>query len=196
MIENMTDFSDDYFRSICNATHQGHTVFSNVYDLKQGTFYVNYMKNYDKTLEFDLNEELAKGERNIHLGSLFEPDDNQPPEKPATPTGEINGKPRNKYEYVADVPTDANNDKLMMLFDWGDDTQSIWIMLPDFGSIKTTHKYTKQGTYEIKVKAIDQFGAESDWSDPLSVSMPRSIDIFNPWLFRLIQRFPILEFLL
>ena len=25
----MTDFSDDYFRSICNATHKSNTVFSN-----------------------------------------------------------------------------------------------------------------------------------------------------------------------
>jgi choloylglycine hydrolase len=198
MIENMTDLSDEYFRSICNATHQGHTVFSNVYDLKQEIFYVNYYQNYDKTLEFDLNEELANGERRIYLGSLFEPDDNQPPEEPSAPTGDINGSPRVDYEYRAVKPTDPNGDKLMMLFDWGDGSDSGWIKTPVFGSIKATHKWTEQGTYEIKVKAIDQYGAESEWSDPLSVSMPKtkSIDNFNPWLFRLIQRFPFLEFLI
>jgi choloylglycine hydrolase len=197
MIENMTDFTDEYFRSICNATHQGHTVFSNVYDLTKGIFYVNYMKNYEKTLEFDLNQELAKGEQNIHLGSLFEPENNQPPEKPSAPTGEISGKPRFEYEYRAGVPTDTNSDKLMMLFDWGDGTQSNWIMTPVFGSIKATHRYTEQGSYEIKVKAIDIYGAESDWSDPLTVSMPKTklLSEFNLWIFKFSQRFPILEFL-
>jgi choloylglycine hydrolase len=196
MIENMTNLSVDYFRSICDATHQGHTVFSNEYDLKQGIFYVNYLQNYEKTLEFDLIEELAKGERNIHLGSLFEPEDNQPPEKPSVPTGEILGKAQVEYEYRVGRPIDANNDKLMVLFDWGDGSDSNWIMTPSFGSIKTTHIYAEQGTYEIKVKAIDQFGAESEWSDPLTVSMPISINIFNSWLLKLIQRFSILEFVL
>jgi hypothetical protein len=196
MIENMTDFSDDYFRSICNATHKSNTVFSNVYDLKQGIFYVNYYQNYEKTLEFDLNEELAKGGYNVHLGSLFEPEDNLPPEKTDAPIGEISGKLQIEYEYRTGVPKDENNDKLMMLFDWGDETQSNWIMTPPMGSIKTTHTYTKQGTYDIKVKAIDQFGAESEWSDPLTVTMPKSINIFNPWLLRIMQRFPILEFLI
>ena len=198
MIENMTDLSNEYFRSICNATHQSGTVFSNVYDLKQGSFYVNYYQNYENTLEFDLTEELAKGERNIHLGSLFEPEDNQPPEKPSAPTGDINGTPRTEYEYRAGKPTDPNGDKLMMLFDWGDGSDSNWIMTPVFGSIKATHKWTEQGTYDIKVKAIDLYGAESEWSDPLSVSMPKnkSYNDFNPWLLRLIQRFPILELLI
>jgi len=198
MIENMTDFSDEFFRSICNATHQSGTVFSNVYDLKQGSLYCNYYQNYENTLEFDLTEELAKGERNIHLGSLFEPEDNQPPEKPSAPTGDINGTPRTEYEYRAGKPTDPNGDKLMMLFDWGDGSDSNWIMTPVFGSIKATHIYTEQGTYDIKVKAIDLYGAESEWSDPLSVSMPKtkSFNDFNPWLLRLIQRFPFLEFLI
>jgi choloylglycine hydrolase len=200
MIENMTDFSDEYFRSICNATHQGHTVFSNVYDLTQGIFYVNYYKNYDKTLEFNLNEELAKGELNVNLGSLFEPEDNQPPEKPSTPTGETSGKPRVEYDYRATEPTDPNGDDMMMLFDWGDGSDSGWIMPSASGRIKTTHKYTKQGTYEIKVKAIDIYGKESEWSDPLSVSMPKNKPIIYRSILNFLQQhpnlFPILRQLL
>ena len=54
-----------------------------------------------------------------------------------------------------------------------------------------------RGDYQIKVKARDVNGGENEWSDPLVVSMPRSRSIsdINPWLFRLFQRFPILEFL-
>ena len=42
------------------------------------------------------------------------------------------------------------------------------------------------------------YGAEGEWSDPLIVSMPKKREIidFNAWIFRLIQRFPILEVLL
>jgi hypothetical protein len=67
-----------------------------------------------------------------------------------------------------------------------------------FGSIKATHNWTERGDYEVRVKAMDQYGAESDWSNPLVVSMPKNktINDFNPWLLRLIQRFPILEILL
>jgi hypothetical protein len=66
------------------------------------------------------------------------------------------------------------------------------------GTIKSPHNWTERGIYNIKVKARDMYGAESEWSEPLVVSMPKnkSIDIFNPWLFRLIQRFPILKLLI
>ncbi len=198
MLENMTDLSEEYFRAICIATNQKYIVNSNVYDLNQGIFYVNYYQNYEKTLEFDLNEELAKGERNIHLGSLFEPENNNAPIKPENPTGPTSAKVMKEQSFKVQKTTDPNGDDMMYLFDWGDDSDSGWIMPSDFGRIKATHTWTENGTYEIKVKAIDQFGAESEWSDPLSVSMPRSrsIDNFNPWLLRLIQRFPILEYLL
>ena len=48
------------------------------------------------------------------------------------------------------------------------------------------------------MKARDIYGAESEWSDPLVVSIPKkkSLNEFNPWLLRLIQRFPFLDLLL
>ena len=62
----------------------------------------------------------------------------------------------------------------------------------------TNGNWTKKGTYEVRVKARDQYGAESEWSDPLIVSMPKikSIKVFNPWVSRLIEHFPILELLI
>ena len=193
MLENMTDLSNEYFRSICSATHQKSTVFSNVYDLTHGIFYANYYKNYDKTLGFDLNEELAKGEQKIHLGSLFEPDDNKPPEKPAAPTGEIYGNSRVDYDYAAKT-TDPNGDDIMYLFDWGDGSNSVWMKPGVFGISKATHNWTVKGTYMIKVKAIDPYGAESEWSDPLEVTMPKNKAaeyIILSWFFeKLIQCFP------
>jgi len=34
--------------------------------------------------------------------------------------------------------------------------------------------WDEQGTYQIKVKARDIYGAESGWSEQLSITMPKS----------------------
>jgi len=190
MLENMTDLSDDYFRSICDATHQTTTIHSNVYDLRQEIFYVNFYNNFEKTLEFDLNEELAKGEQRIHLGSLFEPNDNQPPDKPDAPTGKASGRVGVNYEYSGRRSSDPDGDRTMYLFDWGDGTDSGWLA-PMSGRFTATHNWTENGTYEIRIKAMDVFGRESEWSDPLSVSMPKSKAINFSFLFqRFLEKHP------
>ena len=38
--------------------------------------------------------------------------------------------------------------------------------------ISTSHNWSADGTYDIRVKAKDIYGAESEWSDPLTVTMP------------------------
>jgi hypothetical protein len=55
----------------------------------------------------------------------------------------------------------------------------------------------KRGTYEVKVKARDGNGMESDWGI-LSVTMPYEPQfLFNHWLFeRFPNAFPLLRFLL
>jgi hypothetical protein len=35
------------------------------------------------------------------------------------------------------------------------------------------HNWTERGEYEIRVKAKDTWGNESEWSDPLVVTMPK-----------------------
>ena len=37
----------------------------------------------------------------------------------------------------------------------------------------STHIWNEAGNYEIKVKAKDIHGIQSEWSDPLVVSMPK-----------------------
>jgi len=38
-------------------------------------------------------------------------------------------------------------------------------------SVTASHTWTAAGRYDIRVKARDSFGAESDWSEPLTVKM-------------------------
>jgi PKD domain len=116
---------------------------------------------------------------------------NNPPNKPAKPSGNGKGKIKVEYTYTTST-TDPDGDQVYYLFDWGDGTNSSWVgpYAPGAtGSAK--HTWTVKGSYQIKVKAKDTNGAESPWSDPLSITMPISINIQGlQFLGRLLERFP------
>ncbi|RLF44681.1 MAG: hypothetical protein DRN29_08030, partial [Thermoplasmata archaeon] len=38
--------------------------------------------------------------------------------------------------------------------------------------IVISHSWNRRGSYEVRVKAKDIYGRESEWSDPLPVKMP------------------------
>jgi len=126
-------------------------------------------------------------------------EENNPPNKPSKPSGPTSGKPGTEYTYSTST-TDSDGDQISYLFSWGDGSDSGWTDSAGSGQlVSETNSWSSEGDYEIKVKARDiPSFEESDWSDPLSISMPKNKNIneFNPWIFRLIQRFPILEFLL
>jgi choloylglycine hydrolase len=199
MLENMTNLSVDYFRSICNATTQRTTVQSYVYDLRQEKIWINYMQDFNKVVEIDLNEELVKGRNRIYIGSLFEPEGNQGPGIPEAPTGDISGSPGEIYSYSIRKIKDPDGDQLSYKWDWGDGNFSQWITAPKTGMyLSADYNWSEEGTYEVRVKAMDMYGCEGEWSDPLVVSMPKnkSINLFNPWFLRLIQRFPYLKYII
>jgi len=107
-----------------------------------------------------------------HSGSIAV---NSPPETPCMPSGQTNGKPGHQYLYTTNT-TDPDEDKLFYNFSWGDGYYSDWI--GPYNSSETvgaTYMWTEEGTYEIKVKARDAQGKESNWSDPLEVSMPKNV---------------------
>jgi hypothetical protein len=55
----------------------------------------------------------------------------------------------------------------------------------------------EEGEYTIRAKAKDVYGAESDWAVlEVTVSKSKSINTYNPWISRLIERFPILELII
>lgn len=202
MLETMTVPSVEYFRDILNATHQkkysSWTCHSIVCDLSNQIMYLYYCGDYETQVVIDLNEELTKGEHCIYLGSLFEPDGNQPPAKPDPPTGNESGIPGDDIEYRVVKTSDPDGDRISYCFDWGDGNQSLWLFRTS-GSIGYSHSWSERGTYEVKVKARDEYGAESEWSDPLIVSMPKpkSINPLNPqFIEKLLEHFPLLARLL
>jgi len=125
---------------------------------------------------------------------------NTPPNKPAKPSGTLNGKINVEYSYTSST-TDPDSDQVSYLFDWGDGTNSSWLGPYASGAIVTAkHTWTVKGSYSIKVKAKDTSGAVSDWSDSLGVSMPANQNALRSTLLYflewLLHQFPLLEKLL
>jgi parallel beta-helix repeat protein len=129
---------------------------------------------------------------------------NSPPNKPNKPSGETNGKINTPYTYSTST-TDPNGDQVYYQWDWGDGTQSNWLGPYNSGAtVSTTHTWGK-GSYSIKVKAKDSNGAESNWSDPLTITMPKNsalipyfalIQMLKQFFERFPHVFPILRHLL
>ena len=77
-------------------------------------------------------------------------------------------------------------------FDWGEGNNT-WSDYQSSGEpISLDYLWEEQGTYEVKVMAEDQHGLQTEWSDPLIVTMPFSfILIQNTLIQKIIQRFPL-----
>lgn len=111
--------------------------------------------------------------------------------------GPSSGKAGEEYIYNI-YSSDLNDDDIYYFIGWGDETSSEWHGPFNSSSEQLfSHIWDDSGDYILRVKSKDVNDAESDWTT-LEISMPKnkSINEFNPWLFRLIQRFPILKFLL
>jgi len=116
---------------------------------------------------------------------------NQAPRAP-TISGSSSGTVGRLYNYTV-VTTDPDGDNILYFIDWGDTTNSGWIgPYHSAEEIVVSHTWYKRGTYTVKAKAKDVYGAESEWGT-LKVKMP--IDLLKPWSFlqlleRLFERYP------
>jgi len=100
------------------------------------------------------------------------PPPNNPPEKPVKPSGATSGEPGVQYMYTTST-TDIDGDQVYYIWGWGDGNFSNWLGPFNSGATASaTYTWAQKGNYNIKVKAKDIYGDESDWSDPLVVTMP------------------------
>jgi PKD repeat protein len=97
---------------------------------------------------------------------------NNPPSTPSIPSGVIiSGYHGTSYTYSTSS-TDPDGDDLSYRFDWGDTTIGSWLGSYQSGElIHTSYIWKTPGTYQIKAKARDSYGTESNWSSALSVTM-------------------------
>jgi len=92
--------------------------------------------------------------------------DNQSP-NPPTIDGPHYGKTNTTYAFSLGPITDPNGDQLYCLWGWGNGNTSGWLGPFNSGAIiNTSHSWSEPGTYAIKAKLKDSYGAESNWSVP------------------------------
>ena len=74
MLSRATKLSVPFFKAILDATHQEgklSTIYSNIYDLKNGIIYVYLFHNFNSVYVIDLKKELKKGYRLENLAEHF-----------------------------------------------------------------------------------------------------------------------------
>lgn len=107
---------------------------------------------------------------------------NNPPFPPDKPSGRIWGKPNTPYNYST-FAVDPDGNRIRYYFDWGDGNGE-WSEWKESGEIVIlSHSWSRDGVYEIRVKAQDEYGLESEWSPSLNVtieSVPPYVTIYKP----------------
>jgi len=121
--------------------------------------------------------------------------ENEPPLKP-TVDGPTKGRVRKKCTFTA-VATDPDGDNVSYFFDWGDDKTSCWTdFVPSGTSTTKKHTWYLEDIYTVKVKAQDEYGADSQWTTLEVKITPRTRAKSYLWYQWFIERFPLLERLL
>jgi outer membrane protein assembly factor BamB len=98
-------------------------------------------------------------------------------------TGPMNGRPGVNYTFCIHV-TDPEGDNVFCMWDWGDGTNSDWLGPYSSGDeICAMHAWSNEGIYSIRVKLKDEFGNESEWSEPFLIYIdgtPPTLEIMKP----------------
>lgn len=108
--------------------------------------------------------------------------ENQPPFKPTVPSGPAFGKPGIQLHFST-VTSDPEGKYVYYMWDWGDNSYSPWFGPFDSGEVTSASHAWSNGVYNIRVKAMDVLGAESEWSESLIIcieDLPPQVEITKP----------------
>jgi len=93
------------------------------------------------------------------------------PKTPSQPNGPTEGVEDKEYTFSTQT-YDPEGEQIHYLFDWGDETNTSWIGPYNSGDTGiASHIWTEEGNFEVRAKAKDEYGRESDWSDPLNINI-------------------------
>jgi len=111
------------------------------------------------------------------------------PNQPDTPIGQDVGAIDYEYQFTS-ITSDSDNDQIYYWFDWGDENNSGWI--GPFNSNEeciASHAWFKPGVYNVRVKVQDEYGFESNWSEPSEVVIINESDLTKIIYIGLISKF-------
>lgn len=116
---------------------------------------------------------------------------NTAPNKPTKPSGPNSGKTDITYTYSSSA-IDSDGDQVRYGWDWdGDSVVDEWTSYANSGqTVSASHAWSNRGTYNVKVIAEDINSAQSQWSEPLSVTIPRNRLLIQNLIIKILERFP------
>jgi predicted acyl esterase len=171
--------SSNYPRFLANPNTKDSINDNSTYKIANNTLYIN--SEYPSCI---ILPEIEQGSSST------------PPCKPKKPSGLRRVRVDKYYKYSSSA-TDSDNDQIYLLFDWDDGTSSGWLGPYESGEkISAYHKWVENGSYEIKVKAKDINSSQSEWSDPIEINVPRTYNVKNSLISRILSLIPFLNFLL
>jgi len=131
---------------------------------------------------------IAYGECNIEKNTYYFTGPNYPPEKPEKPSGTTRGKVGEEYTFSA-TAFDPDGDKIRYYFDWGDGNITRTEYVNSGETVSVNYTWKKGGKYMVRVKVRDEHWLESDWSEPLVVTMPKTYEnTLWTWIEKLLNR--------
>jgi hypothetical protein len=173
--DNVIDDWSDFYNSgeLCNMSHSWK--YANDYNIK--------------VKARDVNDDESDWSQPLTVSISIHPS-NYPPDTPSIPSGPVSGVPGVSYNYNTKT-IDPDGDEIYYLFDWGDGSYSNWIGPYQSGErANCINSWGENDTYSVRVKAKDVYGFESEWSDPLTVIMPRSKFILMDLFIQLFEQYP------
>jgi thiol-disulfide isomerase/thioredoxin len=147
------------------------------------TLEVSMLKNMEIKNELNDKKPLRVNIVKKNVDRVLINNDNTPPNPPEI-HGPTSGVIRESYTYNVTVTDPDEEDGLLRLeMDFGDGT-----ITEDCGcdkawengeTLEIPHIWRRSGTYEITARVMDVHGEWSNWSDPLTVSMPKTKILIN-----------------
>jgi len=115
---------------------------------------------------------------------------NNNPETPSFVQKTTKPKQDKTYTYSA-TGSDPDGHRIQFEFSWGDGKTSKSDLVESGGTGSASHSWNDKGSVTIRVRAIDEYGATSDWAD-LPITVPKT----KTYQFRLSEKLPFLQKLL
>jgi len=125
-------------------------------------------------IKFKANNPFAQDNGIVRIDDieLTGTSENNPPEKPSTPSGPVTGEPEEEYTYTTST-TDPDGHTVRYGWEFNqDDTVDAWTgFYPSGVTCTVIFIFNDPGTYYLRVKAEDELGAQSDFSPVLTVEI-------------------------